>query len=215
MLANARVFGHVFDPLTVFWCFASDGALRCVVAEVHNTFGERHAYLLTPRPGRARRMSTSSSTCRRSTTCRVTTRCGSRSPTSTSEVTIALRRNGQHRVRRQLHRHDPRRQPRRRSLGSRSGGRLMTQRVSALIRLHALRLWWRGLPIVNRPYHCEPRRSLKMNAEHRLAGRTIWIVGASSGIGAALATELVRTRRPRGDLRPPRGRARTRSPPAG
>ena len=31
-----------------------------------------------------------------------------------------------------------------------------------------------------------------MKAEHRLAGRTIWVVGASSGIGAALATELVR-----------------------
>ena len=47
MLANARVLGHVFDPLTVFWCFGSGGELRCVIAEVHNTYGERHAYLLT------------------------------------------------------------------------------------------------------------------------------------------------------------------------
>ena len=31
-----------------------------------------------------------------------------------------------------------------------------------------------------------------MKAEHRLADRTIWVVGASSGIGAALAIELVR-----------------------
>ncbi len=50
MLANPRVFGHVFDPLTVFWCFGADGTLRCVVAEVHNTYGERHAYLLTLDP---------------------------------------------------------------------------------------------------------------------------------------------------------------------
>ncbi len=46
MLANARVLGHVFDPLTVFWCLDDDGTVRCVVAEVHNTYGERHAYLL-------------------------------------------------------------------------------------------------------------------------------------------------------------------------
>ena len=68
MLANARVFGHVFDPLTVFWCFGTDRDLRCVVAEVHNTYGERHAYLLTLGTGRRTSMSTSSSTCRRSTT---------------------------------------------------------------------------------------------------------------------------------------------------
>ncbi|MFF2083795.1 DUF1365 domain-containing protein [Nocardia sp. NPDC058176] len=48
MLANARVFGYVFNPLTVFWCHDHTGALRCVIAEVHNTYGERHRYLLPP-----------------------------------------------------------------------------------------------------------------------------------------------------------------------
>jgi hypothetical protein len=48
MLANARVCGHVFNPLSVFWCHAPDGSLRCVIAEVHNTYGERHCYLLRP-----------------------------------------------------------------------------------------------------------------------------------------------------------------------
>ncbi|MFZ4244221.1 DUF1365 domain-containing protein [Streptomyces griseoincarnatus] len=48
MLAHARVLGHVFNPLTLYWCHGADGALRCVVAEVHNTYGQRHAYLLHP-----------------------------------------------------------------------------------------------------------------------------------------------------------------------
>ena len=46
MLASARVFGHVFNPLSLFWCHDAAGDLRCVVAEVHNTYGERHCYLL-------------------------------------------------------------------------------------------------------------------------------------------------------------------------
>jgi DUF1365 family protein len=54
MLASARVFGHVFNPLSLFWCHDAAGALRCVVAEVHNTYGERHCYLLeTDGAGRA------------------------------------------------------------------------------------------------------------------------------------------------------------------
>jgi uncharacterized protein len=53
MLAHARVLGHVFNPLTVYWCRRADGALACVVAEVHNTYGQRHAYLLRP-DGRGR-----------------------------------------------------------------------------------------------------------------------------------------------------------------
>jgi DUF1365 family protein len=48
MLGNARVLRHVFNPLTVFWCHAAEGTLAAVIAEVHNTYGERHAYLLHP-----------------------------------------------------------------------------------------------------------------------------------------------------------------------
>jgi len=54
MLAHGRVFGYVFNPLSLYWCHAADGRLACVVAEVHNTYGERHAYLLrTDERGRA------------------------------------------------------------------------------------------------------------------------------------------------------------------
>ncbi|MBV7673910.1 DUF1365 domain-containing protein [Streptomyces halstedii] len=48
MLTQARVFGHVFNPLTVYWCHRPDGTPLCVVAEVHNTYRERHCYLLRP-----------------------------------------------------------------------------------------------------------------------------------------------------------------------
>jgi len=54
MLAHARVLGHVLNPLTVYWCHEPSGSLECVVAEVHNTYGERHCYLLrTDETGRA------------------------------------------------------------------------------------------------------------------------------------------------------------------
>jgi DUF1365 family protein len=47
MLAMARSFGHVFNPLSVFWCY--DGGRRvAVLAEVHNTYGESHTYFLEP-----------------------------------------------------------------------------------------------------------------------------------------------------------------------
>ncbi|MDE2047501.1 MAG: DUF1365 domain-containing protein [Betaproteobacteria bacterium] len=41
-----RVLGYVFKPVSFWFCHRADGSLRCVVAEVNNTFGERHAYLL-------------------------------------------------------------------------------------------------------------------------------------------------------------------------
>ncbi|MBT2487198.1 DUF1365 domain-containing protein [Streptomyces sp. ISL-96] len=54
MLAHARVLGYVFNPITVYWCHDRTGALVCVVTEVHNTYGQRHCYLLrTDEGGRA------------------------------------------------------------------------------------------------------------------------------------------------------------------
>ncbi|WP_220472783.1 DUF1365 domain-containing protein [Streptomyces sp. SCUT-3] len=48
MLTAARVLGHVFNPVTLYWCRDAAGAPVCVVAEVHNTYGGRHCYLLRP-----------------------------------------------------------------------------------------------------------------------------------------------------------------------
>jgi hypothetical protein len=51
MLANAATFGYVFNPISVFWCFDADGAIAAVLAEVHNTYHQRHVYLLHPDSG--------------------------------------------------------------------------------------------------------------------------------------------------------------------
>lgn len=52
-LLQARVLGYTFNPLSVYWCHDSHGVLRHVIAEVHNTYGGRHAYLLPATETRA------------------------------------------------------------------------------------------------------------------------------------------------------------------
>ncbi|AFM19013.1 hypothetical protein Mycch_4300 [Mycolicibacterium chubuense NBB4] len=47
-LMQPRVLGYVFNPLSLYWCHDAAGVLRYVIAEVHNTYGQRHAYLLPP-----------------------------------------------------------------------------------------------------------------------------------------------------------------------
>jgi hypothetical protein len=46
MLAQLRVAGYVFNPVTFYWCYGADGALAGVIAELNNTFGERLPELL-------------------------------------------------------------------------------------------------------------------------------------------------------------------------
>jgi hypothetical protein len=41
-----RVLGYVFKPVSFWYCHRADGSLAAVLAEVNNTFGERHVYLL-------------------------------------------------------------------------------------------------------------------------------------------------------------------------
>ncbi|MCA3452966.1 MAG: DUF1365 domain-containing protein [Rhodobacter sp.] len=45
LLAQPRVLGHVFNPVSFWLCHDAAGALRVVIAEVSNTYGDRHSYL--------------------------------------------------------------------------------------------------------------------------------------------------------------------------
>jgi DUF1365 family protein len=47
--AFPRVLGHAFKPVSFWYAHRPDGSLAAIVAEVNNTFGERHCYLL-PEP---------------------------------------------------------------------------------------------------------------------------------------------------------------------
>lgn len=44
LLAQPRVLGHVFNPVSFWLCYTGDD-LTTVISEVTNTFGERHSYL--------------------------------------------------------------------------------------------------------------------------------------------------------------------------
>lgn len=160
MLANARTFGYVFDPLSVFWVL--DGTrVEAIVAEVHNTYGERHAYLL--RPDERGRTSTEKAfyvspfftvagrydmqfRLQReavATTILLRQSPGEGSPaTQEQEVVFSATFHG-----------EPRPATPARLLRLLLTRPFMTHRTSLLIRLHGVRLWLRRLPVVPRPVH--------------------------------------------------------------
>ncbi len=53
LLTHLRYFGYCFNPISIFYCFdAADEGLEALVAEVTNTpWGERRCYVLTAVPG--------------------------------------------------------------------------------------------------------------------------------------------------------------------
>ncbi|MCL3818371.1 DUF1365 domain-containing protein [Aeromicrobium wangtongii] len=158
MLANARILGHTFDPLSVFWAIAPDGTLTCLVAEVHNTYDERHAYLVRPDDdGRAQ-----------------TDKSFYVSPFFTVDGSYDLQfglardkvsssiilRQGGAAVFSATFRGTPRPATAARLAHLLVKMPFMTHRTSLLIRMHGIWLWIRRLPVVPRPAH-EPQEGTR------------------------------------------------------
>ena len=51
LLCSPRVLGYVFNPLSIYFAERSEGGLRGVIYQVHNTFGDDHAYVAPAEPG--------------------------------------------------------------------------------------------------------------------------------------------------------------------
>lgn len=152
MLAHARVLGHTFDPLSVFWVVRPDRSLKALVLEVHNTYGERHAYLLD------------SSDSANSSVAKAFYVSPFNDVSGEYDVAVSLSAD-RVRVRIDLSRDGERvltavtsahlRSATSRRLASVALRHVfMTHRVSLLIRWHGVRLW-RHLPVQPRPRHSE------------------------------------------------------------
>jgi len=153
MLASARSgagrASYVFNPLSMHWCYRADGSLACLVAEVHNTYGQRHAYLLHPDDaGRAEADKEFYVSPFFEVAGRYLMRFSAPGPRL--QITMALRQDGGTPFTARV-RGTARPATRRTVLGATLRFPLMSLRVSALIRLQGGKLWLRRLPVVPRP----------------------------------------------------------------
>jgi DUF1365 family protein len=145
LLSGPRQFGHVFNPISVFWCFDGTGTLVCVVAEVHNTYGGRHAYVL--RPDADRRAAAQKSLYVSpffDVSGRYEMRFGLRD--DAVFVAVTLLRGGEVAFRASVHGRF-RRPTRRGIVWSTVRYPLSAWRVPALIRAHGVWLWLRRVPV--------------------------------------------------------------------
>ncbi|GAC1369924.1 MAG: DUF1365 domain-containing protein [Pseudarthrobacter sp.] len=151
LLASARVFGYVFNPLSLFWCYRQTGDLQCVVAEVHNTYGERHCYLLqTDAAGRA--MVPKEFYVSPFNDVDGQYRMKLPAPQERLSVSIVLEREG-HRPFVATMDGDRRPATIRNILAAAIAVPAAPLLVSALIFFHGVKLWARRLPVVKRPHH--------------------------------------------------------------
>jgi uncharacterized protein len=50
LLCMPRTLGYDFNPLSVYFCYHANGALAALIYQVHNTFHERHSYVIPVGP---------------------------------------------------------------------------------------------------------------------------------------------------------------------
>jgi DUF1365 family protein len=151
MLANARILGHVFDPLTVFWCLDSRSNLICTLAEVRNTYEQRHLYLLHPDQSG---VATTKKMFHVSPFLDMRGDYEMRFKLSADVVstTVTLVRDGKVAFTARFQGR-PVRATRRAILSQVISKPFMSQRVSILIRIHGIWLWLRRMPVFRLPDH--------------------------------------------------------------
>ena len=151
LLTHLRYFGYCFNPVSFFYCFDHAEQLQIVLAEVNNTFGGSHRYWLRPDPASrtfraaaakslyvspfmpvdleyafaftppAGRLVAHMTTVKADSVCFDATLSLERRPWNAAEIRRALVRYP-----------------------------AMTATVMAAIHWQALRLWWKGVPVVPR-----------------------------------------------------------------
>jgi len=53
LITSARYFNYIFNPVSFYYCLSAESELVAVVAEVNNTFNEKHLYILKAAEGKA------------------------------------------------------------------------------------------------------------------------------------------------------------------
>ncbi len=170
LLCYPRVLGFVFNPLSVYFCHGSDGRLAAVVYEVSNTFGERQSYVIPVAAETRAGMVIEQDCAKAMAVSPFTSRAGQYSfhvqPAASREgapvvVGVALRDATGPVLKTHFH-------GRRRALSDRALAAmlvrhpLMTLKVVAAIHFEAARLWFKGVPIVQR--HKSPAFSVSVIA---------------------------------------------------
>lgn len=157
LLAYPRLLGYAFNPLSLFYGFAADGRLAGVIAEVRNTFGERHCYVLPAGPGH-RPEAAKAFHVSPFLDMAQTYRFGLPTPGAEARVTI-VERDAAGPILTALFAGRRRALTTRGILATLARTPLMTAKVVAAIHFEAARLWAKGLRIVPHPRHAERDRS--------------------------------------------------------